>query len=384
MGEEACAHEPCWHGLVCDPVDGSACCLVCCAHLLLHWSHLWSAPRAAAAAQALATALRDLPRPVPGALRTAAALSVWSLAAAALHSFMAHTADPEARKAACHGVCHALTCLSLSGSPEASHLVRSAMEEVVDGVCLVAGPPDKAEAQLLLLAMLASMDTAAVASVVAPRTGEVCDALSRLLSCREESLFVVARLLAHLSTEGLVIREEVSSQLLRHSAATLRSFPPSPHLHVELLQSLCQLLPAGQADSSTATLTDDDVVEPSSSLAELLCSLKCVLLQAQQGALRIAATQCITALVCTRAAPLCARLHLPDVLVECLVSADALLLESVVKCLCLFSQCPAFLENLITAYAVQPVMMSASRLTLSKHLDSAAGALSLLHTVLAR
>ncbi|KAK8771917.1 hypothetical protein V5799_024839 [Amblyomma americanum] len=349
----ACGHELCWLGLVCDPVDGTTCCLVCCVHLLLHWSHLWSVPRAAAAAQALAAALRDLPRPPPGPLRTAAALPVWSLAAAALHSFMAQTPDPEARKAACDGVCCALTFLSLSGSPEAPRLVRSAVEEVVDGVCLSGGPSVKTEAQLSLLAMLAGMDTAAVAGVVASRTGEVCDALSRLLlppSCREGALFSVACLLARLSREGgLVLRQQqVLSQLLRQSAAALRSAAPH-RLHVDLLQSLCQLLPvAAVLEEDSCAVTKG---EESSSLAELLCSLKCVLLQAQQGSVRIAAVKCISALVCTQAAPLCARLHLPDVLVECLVSAaDTLFLESVVECLLLFSQRPALLESLITAY----------------------------------
>ncbi|XP_077516842.1 uncharacterized protein LOC144127799 [Amblyomma americanum] len=383
----ACGHELCWLGLVCDPVDGTTCCLVCCVHLLLHWSHLWSVPRAAAAAQALAAALRDLPRPPPGPLRTAAALPVWSLAAAALHSFMAQTPDPEARKAACDGVCCALTFLSLSGSPEAPRLVRSAVEEVVDGVCLSGGPSVKTEAQLSLLAMLAGMDTAAVAGVVASRTGEVCDALSRLLlppSCREGALFSVACLLARLSREGgLVLRQQqVLSQLLRQSAAALRSAAPH-RLHVDLLQSLCQLLPvAAVLEEDSCAVTKG---EESSSLAELLCSLKCVLLQAQQGSVRIAAVKCISALVCTQAAPLCARLHLPDVLVECLVSAaDTLFLESVVECLLLFSQRPALLESLITAYAVQPLLISASRLTLSKHLESAADALSLLQAVLSR
>ncbi|XP_037268913.2 uncharacterized protein LOC119160784 isoform X4 [Rhipicephalus microplus] len=72
------------------------------------------------------------------------------------------------------------------------------------------------------------------------------------------------------------------------------------------------------------------------------------------------------------------------VLVECLASAEVLFLESLVRCLFSFSQCPAFFDNLIIAYVVQPLLMSATQLMSSKRIGAAAKALKLLRLVLSR
>ncbi|KAH7985393.1 hypothetical protein HPB52_025664 [Rhipicephalus sanguineus] len=71
------------------------------------------------------------------------------------------------------------------------------------------------------------------------------------------------------------------------------------------MEDLCHLLPLALANSSPLPNEADSV-------SKVLGSLKAVMLQAKQVSLRMAATHCITALVCTPAAPLCAQLHLPD------------------------------------------------------------------------
>ncbi|XP_075534587.1 uncharacterized protein LOC142568594 [Dermacentor variabilis] len=375
-----CVHEPCWRGLVRDPLDGSDFCLACGAHLVLYCSQHWSAPRAAAAVRALASALHDLPQPLPGPLRTAAAPPIWSLVAAALHSFIGRTPDTEAMYAAAHGMCRAVTLLSLSGMPDAPDLFKMTVEDVVDSVCLASSScPEKTEAQLTVLAVMAGVDSAAVGKAIALRTGEVEAALVRHLassSSSECTLQHLARLLSRLCEDGISLRKALLPHVLHRSAVVLH-FSRSPQLQEELLQDLCQLLPWALASSSPLPNEIDSV-------SKLLGSLKAVVLQAKQVSLRMAATHCITALVCTPAATLCAQLHLPDVLVECLASADALFLESLVKCLCCFSQCPVFYENILVAYALQPLLMSASQLVTSKRMDAAANALSLLQELLSR
>ncbi|XP_070384386.1 uncharacterized protein [Dermacentor albipictus] len=488
-----CVHEPCWRGLVRDPLDGSDFCLACGAHLVLYCSQHWSAPRAAAAVRALASALHDLPHPLPGPLRTAAAPPIWSLVAAALHwifksnssqgaistsphhysgqliwgpsfifwpqAFIGRTPDTEAMYAAAHGMCRAVTLLSLSGMPDAPDLFKMTVEDVVDSVCLASSScPEKTEAQLTVLAVMAGVDSAAVGKAIALRTGEVEAALVRHLassSSSECTLQHLARLLSRLCEDGISLRKALLPHVLHRSAVVLH-LSRSPQLQEELLQDLCQLLPWALASSSPLPSEIDSV-------SKLLGSLKAVVLQAKQVSLRMAATHCITALVCTPAATLCAQLHLPgqsklgqaracvtktyprlrlspawchmppvqfllkkelswhttskkihwgcstararrcgqfsgcnntglkmipvawsDVLVECLASADALFLESLVKCLCRFSQCPVFYENLLVAYALQPLLMSASQLVTSKRMDAAANALSLLQELLSR
>ncbi|XP_077534220.1 uncharacterized protein LOC144146138 [Haemaphysalis longicornis] len=382
MGDTApvatCAHDPCWRGLVRDPLDGSACCLACCAHVLRHWSHRWSAPRAAAAARALASALRDLPRPLPGPLRTAAAPPVWALTASALHAFMNRTPDPEARNAAGQGVCEAVTLLCLSNSRDASDLVRSAIEDVVDAVCSSTGASEQSEAELSLLAALARVDRVAVASALAARTGDVYAALVRLLPS-QSTLLPLVRLLGRLSEDGRALQRRLLPAVLRQSAAALCSPVDDQRTHAELLQCLCQLL--ASCLGSLGGGEEQACCQPAS---ELVCALKPLLLQARLGPLRAVAVRCLAALVRTWAAPLCARLHMPDVLVECLVSPDALFLETVVDCLCLFTQCPAFFENLIAAYAFQPLLTCASQLAAAKRMESAADCLRLLRVVLSR
>ncbi|XP_049518280.1 uncharacterized protein LOC119443978 [Dermacentor silvarum] len=383
LGEEpglTCVHEPCWQSLVRDPLDGSHFCLACGAHLVLYCSQHWSAPRAAAAGQALASALYDLPQPLPGPLRTAAAPPIWSLVAAALHSFMGRTPDTGAMYAAAHGMGQAVTLLSLSGMPDAPDLVKMAVQDVVNSVCLASSScPENTEAQLTVLAMIAGVDAAAVGKAIALRTGEVEAALVRLLassSSSQRTLQQVARLLSRLSEDGNSLRTALLPQVL-HQFSTALHVSHDPQCLEELLQDLCPLLPWALANSSPLPNEIDSV-------SNLLGSLKAVMLQAKQVPLRIAAIHCITAIVRTPAAPLCAQLHLPDVLIECLASPDALFLESLVQCLCCFSQCPVFFENIIVAYALQPLLMSASQLVTSSRMHAAADALGLLQGVLSR
>ncbi|XP_075737014.1 uncharacterized protein LOC119160784 isoform X6 [Rhipicephalus microplus] len=375
-----CVHESCWQCLVHDPLDGSNCCLACGAHLLLHCSQHWSASRAVAAAEALVSALRDLPGSLPDPLRTAAAPPIWSLLATALHSFMGHTSDAEALHAAAQGMCRAVTLLSLSEIPDAQDMFKVVVEDVVGSFCLASsGSPEKTEARLTVLATMAALNGAAVGKVIALKTGEVEAVFLRLLassSSPECTLQQLVCLLSRLCEEGISLQNALLLQVLYQSAEFLHS-SRSPELHEEILQKLCQLLSKAFTNSSLLSNEADCV-------SKLLGSLKAIMLQAKEVSLRIAATDCITALVGTPAAPLCAELHLPDVLVECLASAEVLFLESLVRCLFSFSQCPAFFDNLIIAYVVQPLLMSATQLMSSKRIGAAAKALKLLRLVLSR
>ncbi|XP_037503691.1 uncharacterized protein LOC119378729 [Rhipicephalus sanguineus] len=182
--------------------------------------------------------------------------------------------------------------------------------------------PEKTEAKLTVLATVAGVNASAVGKAIALRTGEVEAVLMRLLassSSPECTLQQLVRLLSRLREEGISLRNALLPQVLYRSAASLHS-SRSPQLQEELLQDLCHLLPLALANSSPLPNEADSV-------SKVLGSLKAVMLQAKQVSLRMAATHCITALVCTPAAPLCAQLHLPDVLVECLASADVLFLE---------------------------------------------------------
>ncbi|KAL1469541.1 hypothetical protein MTO96_024954 [Rhipicephalus appendiculatus] len=293
---------------------------------------------------------------------------------------MGHTSDAEALHAAAQGMCHAVTLLSLSEVPDAPDLVKVVVEDVVDSFCLASSSSsEKTEAKLTVLATMAAVNASAVGKAIALRTGEVEAVLVRLLassSSPECTLQQLVCLLSRLCEEGISLRNALLPQVLYQSAVSLHS-SRSPQLQEELLQGLCQLLPVALTNSSPLP-TETDCI------SKLLGSLKVVMLQAKQVSLRIAATHCITALVCTPAAPLCAELHLPDVLVECLASAEVLFLESLVKCLFSFSQCPVFFDNLIIAYAIQPLLMSATQLVSSKRIGAAAKALKLLQMLLSR
>ncbi|XP_064478182.1 uncharacterized protein LOC135391713 [Ornithodoros turicata] len=372
MYRSTCVHDP---GLrrVTSSFDRSSQCLLCCVQFLCDPNQ--TSVRRGAVARSLVDTLRTCD--IVGQLGTSDPLPLADQLRTAFMVFMSEAVDRDSQIVAAEGVTLLVGQRSGLQKRQVLSLVESAVEDILDYVASCERATNS-EAFLGLLNILVELHPGITGRVISERPDDLSSLVVRALA--DPSRALSGEVLALL---GKLCQAE---QVERGDEVPYR-------LHDDVFESVSTCLPD--------LLQSDDVVLQCSALklvsqlstsprrvhllfppyaSGMAAALKAVLLQHGDATLKISAVQSLCQLATLSSATVqeCISVNIPDILFECLLCTDNLLIESVLCCLELLSKEESFFRNFAVPYAFQPLMTCTAQLVQSNCLDAAVDAFEFL------